>query len=770
MTEHPSLFRRLPAIYQERDAEPDSQGQFEAYIGLMDEVLNAIDADIEAFYHDHFIETCDDWVIPYIGDLLGVSHLKGDSWTLRADVARTVALRRRKGTLGAVEQLAFALTGWAAHAVEMRERMVWDQHLNHLRPDRGGLPFPAPHHIAHPVPHGTVNLRDPGVPSFLGSAFDPFARVADVKPTRGVQPRPNLPNLAVFLWRLKDYQVPVAAPVRVGTVGQPATNPGDAPVAARFVIHPLGRQMRLFNTFRFDERDPRRLALPDRTPGPMPAARLDDGPPTGNPAEYIAVDIYAGGRPDDPGADAVGLIIHLPANPFAGTAWTTRGANLCAWEDSISRPLQTREIVVDPIHGRLLLGIEDNARERRALGRLRVSATTGAPGPTGAHPVARPPTVAIWQEQATEVRRVTAHPGGTSLRTALSGLSDAGPPVIVEIADSMTHQLNLSDIDDIGDEGGKPTIRLARPLWIRALSGQRPVIILRQPLRLRPVDVTGPDAETLTRTLDVRLEGLFITVRNAPTAGRAIVEQAAVNRLTLDGVTLDPAGHVALDGTDAGTRQPPQAAFALDNRFGFADASESADFAERPAIVLKRCITGPIRIDDAYTLEATDSIIDGGSGVGDPTPRLAISALDDPETDWGPDMRFSGVTVFGRARLKAADGTGGIWVHALRVRDHQSGCLSHSYLRGVGDRLPPHHASIFGTSAPLAFTSHVFGTPGYGQLARVRADRRLHDEGPNADQMGAFGYLLNTHRWKNLSIRLREFTPVGVTPVLATVT
>ena len=77
MTRHPGLFERLPAIYRTRDAEPAQGGQFEAYIGLMDEVMEALDAHIEQFYHDHFIEHCDDWVIPYIGDLLGLSPLKG---------------------------------------------------------------------------------------------------------------------------------------------------------------------------------------------------------------------------------------------------------------------------------------------------------------------------------------------------------------------------------------------------------------------------------------------------------------------------------------------------------------------------------------------------------------------------------------------------------------------------------------------------------------------------------------------------------------------
>ncbi len=769
MSSHPTLFERLPAIYRERDADPGSAGQFEAYVGLIDEVFAALDDHIEAFYHDHFIETCADWTVPYIGDLLGVSHLKGDAWTLRADVARSVALRRRKGTLGAIEQLAFNLTGWAAHAVEMRERMVWNQHLNHPRPDRGGLPpFTGPRHIAEPVRHGTVTLRDPGVLTLLGGAFDQFARVADVKPAGSSWANPNLPNLAVFLWRLKDYQIPVSAPVHVATTTVAAAAPDEAAFAAQYLVHPLGRPQQLFNLHRFDpERDPPRLAVPDRTPGPMPAARLDDGPPTGNASEYISAETYAGSRPDDSGAGAVGLVIHLPDVPFAGTAWTTRGANLCAWEGGLSPPLRRREIVIDPVRGRLLLGIADDVVEGEALRRgLRISATTAAPGPTGAHPVDRPETPEFWLGEAVVSRRVSAHPGGLSLEAALANLSDPGPPVIVEIADSMVHPLDLGAVAGIFFENGEPAIRLARPLWIRALSGQRPIIALRQPLRLRPAAVAGPGAEALRDRLDVHLEGLFLTLRGAPVAGRPIIAQAAVNRLVLDGVTLDPAGHVAPDGI----RQPMQAALGLANDYGFADAGEAAVFAERPAIVLSRSITGPIAVGDSFTLDVTDSIVDGGDGVGAGPTGFAIAAPANPGAAWGPALTVSGATFFGWVRVKAATGTGGIWVHPLEVRDHQSGCISHSYFAAAGNRLPQHNAAIFGGSAPLAFTSEVFGTPGYGQLARGRADRRLHEDGPNADQMGAFGYQLETHRWKNLSIRLREFTPVGVRPILATVT
>jgi hypothetical protein len=42
--------------------------------------------------------------------------------------------------------------------------------------------------------------------------------------------------------------------------------------------------------------------------------------------------------------------------------------------------------------------------------------------------------------------------------------------------------------------------------------------------------------------------------------------------------------------------------------------------------------------------------------------------------------------------------------------------------------------------------------------------------GPDDDAMGAFGFLLEAHKWNNLTLRLREFLPVGVRPLLIAVT
>ena len=101
-----NLYKRLPEIYRIKDEDlpanflrdemPVEALQLKSYLAPVEEMFGAIHENIESLYHDFFIETADDWVIPYLADLLGTTHLSGETWTLRADVADTIALRRRK--------------------------------------------------------------------------------------------------------------------------------------------------------------------------------------------------------------------------------------------------------------------------------------------------------------------------------------------------------------------------------------------------------------------------------------------------------------------------------------------------------------------------------------------------------------------------------------------------------------------------------------------------------------------------------------------------
>ena len=71
-------------------------------------------------------------------DLAGPDLRPAVAIRTRADVAKTIYYRRRKGTLPMLEELARDVTGWPAHAVEFFELLGWTQHLEHLRPQAAG--------------------------------------------------------------------------------------------------------------------------------------------------------------------------------------------------------------------------------------------------------------------------------------------------------------------------------------------------------------------------------------------------------------------------------------------------------------------------------------------------------------------------------------------------------------------------------------------------------------------------------------------------------
>jgi hypothetical protein len=80
------LYALLPAIYRLRDA---AQGeQLRALLAIIESELRSIRGDMEALYENWFIETCEDWVVPYIGDLLAVRDLNSAA---RAPLVRNAA-------------------------------------------------------------------------------------------------------------------------------------------------------------------------------------------------------------------------------------------------------------------------------------------------------------------------------------------------------------------------------------------------------------------------------------------------------------------------------------------------------------------------------------------------------------------------------------------------------------------------------------------------------------------------------------------------------
>jgi hypothetical protein len=883
------LYRRLPEIYKIKDqelpnlyrqsAEPIPADQLRLYLDPVEDMFSAVHENIESLYHDFFIEHCDGWVIPYIADLLGTSHLAGDEWTVRADVADTIALRRRKGTLGAIELLTFILTRWGVHCVELLENLVWNQHLNHQRPDEGGdPPYSLPSvRSTTPIRGGTITLRDPSLLVELGTPFDPFAHVVDVKPHETGQVRYNIPNLAIYLWRLKDYRLNVTKPFArkvtpgVGAARVVRLNVDPVPINAisRPYVktapqdnRPEGRPVTLFNTNRLDRFNSGRtgtdtlnltaisprISTADQVPGPIPVNRISDvdiaaaydaslASPIPQPLEfftstsftapqeYVAVESY------DPAFNAandlstlaitdVGLQLHLPQgqfpnDPWPHTAlprfWKIRGENLCAWERGLNPPLADREIAIDPTEGRICIGVSNDARADALVNDFLLTFTYGAPGPVGAHPISykalpkefdhnQTPTVL----HVTVNRRDPAKQLEPVLRQALEDVrlvvnagGDPPPAIVVEITDSRTHPLNLNGLNaaDRVNEGGIISILLHCPLIIRAADNQRPIIELARPLAFRPAEIVGADADeqaVLDARMDalfVRLEGLYIArgenfASTLPVGQRRflpLIGRAALNRLEILSCTLDPGGFRYFNGD----RAPRLPGIIVREPYGFAAAADELMFKQTPEIVIQRSICGAIFTDEGYRLCLADSIVesipvDVPQSVGPDMEFLfAIGGATDRAAGYACATVVENVTILGRVRSMTIEGAGAIFAGVLQAFDQQVGCLKYSYFAddsnsppppdAVRNQLPPHFACVFGNDARLLFTSDYFGNPGYCQLS-LECDQRILEQGVGNDQMGAFNFLLEAHKWRNLKIRFREFMPVGIRPLLVPVT
>ena len=187
-----TLVELLPAIYRIRDAEHG--GPLEALLGVIAEQVAVLEENLDQLYDDQFIETCAEWVVPYIGDALGMHTLspggETSGYSLRAYVANTIAYRRRKGTAAVLEQLARDVTRWPARVVEFFQLLATTQYLNHQRASAT-----------------SVSLRDAERIELLDTPFDRLAHTAEVRRITSRRGRYNIPHVGVFLWRLQAYPI-----------------------------------------------------------------------------------------------------------------------------------------------------------------------------------------------------------------------------------------------------------------------------------------------------------------------------------------------------------------------------------------------------------------------------------------------------------------------------------------------------------------------------------------------------------------------------------
>jgi len=723
------LYELLPAIYRIRDAgngEP-----LHALLTIMGDELARIEDDIAGLYDDWFIETCAEWVVPYIGDLLGVRGLhqlaEVDGFSQRAFVANTLRYRRRKGTAPILEQLARDVTGWPARAVEYFERLVTTQHLNHVR-----LHSPA-----------TASLRQAANLELTGGALETVNHMAEVRnivPARG---RYNIPNVGLFLWRLQPYFVQ-------GVTPQPVTNPPDG----RYRFSPLGNDIPLFNRPRTETEivhlaeepdlpgvlrrralydDLEALRLGQATQKPVVSAYLD-----ASPALQVLVPNAQGNLTPIPAEEM--LVCHLQDIP--GEVDWRRPPTSKAYAGQ-SRPIQ---VAIDPHNGRIAFppGV--------VPADLTVSYAYGFPADIGGGPYLQhlPGSAELPGRPMPDTFTTTvAKRGGgdhTTVADAIAAWSAATEPDgVITVLDSATYAESLLIAMTAG-----------RSLVIQAADGQRPLLRLQDAGGApRALIVTGADGDRTALTLS----GLWIE-------GGVNVQTNSLELLRVLHCTLVPGWRIDAAGAALLPAQPSIAAVA-----------PNPDFR----LELVRSICGRLHLAaDSDGVSASDSIIDAF----DPA-NVAYAAHDGART--GPPASFTRCTIHGEVRARRFELISeSIILGRALAEQRQAGCSRFSFL-GAGSRAPRRHrcqpdlalaayadargkdvedltAAEQGTvtlTVTPTFATMRFGRPAYMQLS-AGCPSAIRTGAEDGGEMGAFHLVQQAQRLANLRNALEEYLRVGL--------
>jgi hypothetical protein len=723
------LYSLLPAIYRTRDAQ---QGYpLQALLRIMAEQVNVVEDDIRQLYENWFIETCEDWVVPYIADLIGYRPvtecgLAADGKAAegralnrilvpRREVANTIDYRRRKGTLLLLEDLAYDVAGWPARAVEFFKLLGWNQNINHLHMDRAR----------------TVDVRRMRELDHLNGPFDCIAHTVDVRriDSHRTVGWYNIPSVGVFVWRLKSYSVTHCPAFCAESAG---------PNSMTFSV--LGQDAPLFV-------NPAREVTPDEAPTeldlPIPITR--------HALEWDKSLYYGPGKSFTiwaEGWNGLDADTPIPVN------WIVP-ADLTDW---VYEPSQ-KTVAVDPVTGRF--AFPPNQLPKKGV---RVTYHYGFSADIGGGEYNRP----ILDPSSRNVKGVLVPPTfyrvgkGQQFHKIQDALDqwkkDAPVDAVIEMTDSTVYVEPIYITLDAG-----------KSLQLRAANKTRPVI------RLLDWQTDLPNALSVTMADRCRfvMDGLLVTGRAIQITGPGAEPPQDPNQpecgseVIIRHCTLVPGWGLASDCTP---KRPSEPALEL--------------YDIRATVRIEHSILGSIQVQDSevaqdpITMSISDSIIDAinpqGEAIGAPGARPAFAV-----------HTIERSTFFGIVDVHAIElAENSIFMGCLNVARRQLGCMRFCYVP-PGCRTPkryhcqpdlvtqaiqqkekdPAKQSAAIAAARLRvrpqFTSIRYGSPGYAQLALTCAEEIVRGA-DHESEMGVFHDLFQPQRHANLAARLEEYAPAGM--------
>jgi hypothetical protein len=478
------LYDLVPAVYRLRDA--DQGYPLRALLRVIAEQVDIVEQDIGKLYDNWFVETCEDWVVPYIGALIGYepvhtggrlvgsgAQARNHIMVPRREVANTIRYRRRKGTLSVIEELVSAVSGWPSHAREFYRLLAFNQNLNHLRLARGR----------------SAELRDSDALDNLGGAFDEIARSVDVRRANSghVSGRANIDDFGVFVWRLRSYTV-----TRTPAYCYEEESPNC------FLFSPLGNDTALFVK---PSRTAPRLSPDLRLPTPIRRRDFEARETQGR--LLSGVPFYYG--------DNKSLMIWTGSLDNPVPAKRIVPANLSGWQ---YRPTGD-QVAVDPELGRIMFA-PGEVRKQAVWVSYSYGFSADMGGGEYSRPIRQPADAVIYRVGQQPVPSGPA-PQFTRLGDALARWrSDAPVNAVIEIVDNGVYTEPVA-------------VELAKnqSLQLRAANGKRPV------LRLLDWQTSYPDSLSISGKGPswFVLDGVIVTGRGMQVSGD--VSGVAIRHSTL---------------------------------------------------------------------------------------------------------------------------------------------------------------------------------------------------------------------------------------------
>ena len=750
------LYKLLPAVYRLRDAERGEP--LRALLEVIAEQVNLVEADIAQMYDNWFIETCDEWVVPYIADLLGykILHNSGEPTDLitpgaqvrgrilipRRDVANVIRSRRRKGGLALLELLARDAANYpAARTVEFYKSLARTQAVNFPRPTRGR----------------TVNLRDGGELDLINSPFDKSARTVDLRraSSHRSQGRYNIPGVGIFVWRLKSYSV---------TETPAYCLEEEAPECYTFSV--LGNDTTLHNKPE-PETEPTHIAEELNLPTPIRRRAFEKRIFENGKLERIeASENYYDRSLSIFQLDRKGELTRIPRDKIIP-------ANLSDWRKY--RP-KRNFVAVDPKLGRIVFPSNQKPRYGVAVSyHYAFGADIG--GGEYNRPISQPKDAAIYRVGKVEIYKTI-----NSALTAWEKEETKPRSAVIEIRDSGVYTEPL-----------KIELKADESLQIRAANSRRPVI------RLLDYLSNLPDALSVKGAAGSRfmLDGLLI-------AGRSVQINGPDFRHTSDSESHSESHsesnskeiHISHETHDTGdlcevtirhcTLVPGWSLHCDCEPQRPNEPSLELEYTGAK-INIEHSIIGTIlveaheRADEPQVIRISDSILDATS-----EDRVALGAYNEGLAY--VRLTIARTTVIGKIKTHAiALAENSIFKGVVTVGRRQQGCVRFCCLT-PGSRTPRRYecqpdlveqaietAQQMKSPAPTLieikaakaseqirvepqFNSLRYGSPTYCRLAQTCADeitRGADDE----SEMGAFHDLYQPQRAMNLRARIDEYTP-----------